>query len=172
MIAAFQEREGRFAGVQRTWLAEDGMGKAPVEKARMNLGSPKGCAVRLCPAGHTLAITEGVEDALALRQMTDLATWATIGTGGFSSFEPPPQVRKIIIAPDGDQAGDKAAEKAGDRFEKMGLEVGAFTLPPGRDFADMLGDFEERIAICTIDGGLTEEVAVAIARNEIFEVLP
>ena len=49
--------------VHRTWLAGNGLGKAPVEPQRAMLGPCRGGAVRLAPPGPIMMIGEGIENA-------------------------------------------------------------------------------------------------------------
>ena len=103
--------------------------------------------MRLTPSGQTLAIAEGVEDGLALHQMTGQPVWALLGAAAFTNFNPPPEVTTIVLAPDADQAGDAAAKKAASRFMETGLQVLRLRPPDGLDWCDVLVDYEERAAI-------------------------
>ena len=83
---------------------------------------------------------------MALLQMTGRPTWAVPGAGFVPTFEPPPEVRQVILAPDHDEAGLKAIERTratlSDRVKLRQL------LPlPGTDWCDMLEDYEERRAL-------------------------
>ena len=78
---------------------------------RYSLGPIKGGAVRLTPAAESLQLTESVEDALALLQMTGRPTWAVPGAGFIPTFEPPPEVTELVLAPDHDAAGLQAIER-------------------------------------------------------------
>ena len=51
--------------VQRTFLARDGSGKAPVEPERMMLGPCRGGVARLGNPGEVLLVGEGIETCLA-----------------------------------------------------------------------------------------------------------
>jgi hypothetical protein len=169
MVAAMQGPNRRLTGVQRTFLRLDGCGKAGVNQPKMSLGPMKGGAVRLCHASDELVLCEGVEDALAFRQMTDRPAWAVLGTSGFKSFTPPVGVKRISLAPDGDEAGKEAAKAAAERLHGMGLTVELIHPPPGYDWADLLGDFEERAAIAIADGHLDELAAELQAHRDIWE---
>ena len=56
--------------IHRTFLARDGVGKAPVDPQKMMLGPCRGGAVRLAPAGDVLMVGEGIETCLAAMQAT------------------------------------------------------------------------------------------------------
>lgn len=79
MVSAMSHWEtGRVRAIHRTFLAPDGMGKAPIENAKKMKGDTRGCAIRLSKgeSGLTpeeaarrgvagpLVITEGIEDGL------------------------------------------------------------------------------------------------------------
>ena len=147
MVAGVQGPDGKVVAIHRSYLDHTGR-KAKVTSPKMALGPITGGAVRLAYAGETLALTEGIEDGLALLQMTGRPTWAALGTSGFLNFNPPDGVQDIVLAPDADPAGDAAVAKAAARFADMGLKVLHLRPPEARDWCDVLADFEERA-----DGG-------------------
>ncbi|OGT57702.1 MAG: hypothetical protein A3E01_02895 [Gammaproteobacteria bacterium RIFCSPHIGHO2_12_FULL_63_22] len=118
------ERHG-LAALHRTYL--DGSpyqpGKAAVPSPKklstpIFPGSASGAAIHLYPfsqtTGTTLAITEGIETALAIRQACpDLPVWSTVSAGGMGSFEAPAGCRRLEIYADaGDVGHTKALECA------------------------------------------------------------
>lgn len=134
MLSRLSDNHG-FTSVQRTYLAADGRGKAPVAKLdqKRGLGGMRGGAVRLRPVGDVLAIAEGVETALSAAQLYQLATWATCGTGRFTVIDIPETVRFIIIFADAGEPGWKAAVTASDHYEALGYSVEI--VRPDADFA-------------------------------------
>jgi hypothetical protein len=133
------ERVGErgIVGVSRTFLLDDGMGKAPVDPARMFCGLIKGGAVRLgqWQSGNWLAVTEGIETGLAFMQVTGIVTWAALSAVGVSSLLLPPDVAKVVIGADNDEVGIRAAEQAADRFRQEGRKV-KIKLADGSDWND------------------------------------
>lgn len=67
MIAAVPDLCGAITGAHRTWLAPDGLGKAPVETPRRAMGNLLGHAVRFGAAADVLAVGEGIKTMLTLR---------------------------------------------------------------------------------------------------------
>ena len=59
-------------------------------------------------------------------------------------FEPPPEARELVLAPDHDEAGLKAIDKASAR---VGVRFRQLLPPEGMDWCDVLENHEERIAI-------------------------
>lgn len=168
MVAAVHGPRGDIIGVHRTYLRSDGASKADVRPPRMALGHIKGGAVRLSPVSETLVLVEGIEDALAVLRMTGQTTWAVLGTAGFQNFVPPRGVRRIILAPDGDTAGRSVIGPAGDRLLKMGFQVEVALAPSGRDWNDVLLEFDERAAIREFCNGECRENAEEMALQEIM----
>jgi DNA primase len=85
---------------------------------------------------------------LALMQMNGQATLAVPGTSFLGNHVVPPSPCKtIVLAPDNDEVGRQAIEKAMPRLRTLGLTVRVLLPPPERDWCDILPEFEERRAI-------------------------
>ena len=132
--------------LHRTYLAGDGLGKAHVEPNKAMLGSCKGGAVHLSSfkthtEGGPLVVTEGIENGLSLLcgLMDQPATvWAALSTSGIVSLTLPRQPGHLIIAADGDDAGQRAARKLSLRATGLGWRVSHLTPPDGADWNDLL----------------------------------
>ena len=148
MVAAVQGPDRRLVAVHRTFLERRADGawiKAGVRPAKMLLGPAAGAAVRLAPANSgagaptALAITEGIETGLSVAQaLPGLAVWAAISASMMARLRLPEAVREIILCPDGDAAGRRAAERAAASLSADGRKVRIAAAPPGRDFNDLL----------------------------------
>ena len=92
----------------------------------------------LAAAGDELVLTEGLETAMSVLQATGKPTWATLSTSGMKAVVLPPDVQTVIIAADGDEPGERAAEEAGSRFYREGRTVKIARPPKGMDFNDLL----------------------------------
>jgi putative DNA primase/helicase len=130
--------DGVPLAVHRTFLASHGLGKAPVEPAKMMLGPCRGCAVRLGPIGDQVMIAEGIETALSAMQATGQTALAALSTSGLRSLELPVRVRNVVVLADGDDAGEAAAQDAGQRWKREGRSVRIARPPRGLDFNDVL----------------------------------
>ena len=119
MVAAVCNLERKITGIQRTYLTLDGR-KAPLRRPRMALGTLTGGAVRLAPTTDRVWLTEGVEDGLALVQMMDEPAWAVLGTGNFKTIELPENIKQVILAPDGDDAGQAVIRETAIRLAGQG----------------------------------------------------
>jgi hypothetical protein len=124
--------------IQRTYLARDGGGKAPVDPQKMMLGPCRGGAVRLAAPGHVLMVGEGIETCLAAMQANGDAAWAALSTSGLRALDLPGDVREVIILADGDEAGEAAAQDCAFRWRGEGRRVRIARPPKGLDFNDLL----------------------------------
>ena len=122
--------------LHRTYLMQDGSGKAQVEPPKAMLGNVSGGAVRLAKASGPLVVAEGIETALSLccGLLNGPATvWAALSTAGLVSLKLPPEVGKLVIAADNDKAGHRAANDLANKASQIGWEV---TLSPPESGAD------------------------------------
>ena len=90
-------------------------------------GSLKGAAVHLFapdPQGR-LVVAEGIETALAARELFDLPNVAALSCYGLENFTPPQETKELFIVADNDPngAGIRAAEKLALRAVKNGLQA-------------------------------------------------
>lgn len=138
MIAAVTDLEGRVTGVHRTWLAADGLRKAPVEHPRRALGGLLGHAVRFSAASDVLAAGEGIETVLSLRQvLPDLPLAACLSSAHLAAMVFPPALRRLYVLRDDDSAGDHAVMTMQARTQEAGIECLVLS-PRLADFNDDL----------------------------------
>jgi putative DNA primase/helicase len=151
---------GNVTGIHRILFRRDGTVERDAEGKRVKrgLGVIWGNAATLdCepdPDGHW-GIAEGVETAMACRQLYRIPTWAAVFGGNMVAITPPPWARQITIFADRDPVsprlgyapGFKFAERALLRWrQRPGIESVRVLAPrpppmPGkRDFADILGE--------------------------------
>ncbi len=160
--AAFPALVGRVAaldgsgcGVWRIFVAPDGSGKAPVENAKLGLGNTAGGAVRIGGVASEIGIAEGIETALACRQMIFADTgrlvpvWAALSTSGMRAIELPPEITSIRIYADADSEkmlkgmgkpspGLEAAKDLSERLKTEGRNIVISIPSPGNDWLDDL----------------------------------
>jgi putative DNA primase/helicase len=141
MVARVDDPSGELATLHRTYLTADGhKDPVPTPKKMMSPavpGASRGGAIRLYPAGDTLAVTEGIETALAVRLATGLPVWAAIAANGMQQLIVPPDVRLVVICADHDPAGLDAARTLARRLLAEQRRVKILTPDtPGADWAD------------------------------------
>lgn len=124
--------------IHRTYLANNGGGKAPVDTAKLMLGPCGASAVHLGRFDRVLMVGEGIETCLAAMQATGYPSWAAMSTSGLKKLLLPQTVRDVIVLADGDPAGEAAAQECGSRFAREGRRVRLARPPRGKDFNDLL----------------------------------
>jgi putative DNA primase/helicase len=129
----------RIVAVHRTFLRQDGNGKAKLDPDKMTLGPCKGGAVPLAPAGPVLAVAEGIETALSYMAVTGTPTWAALSAGGIRNLILPECVCEVVIAADPDPVGIMAAHAAARRWLREGQRISIARPPLGCDFNDLAG---------------------------------
>ena len=105
----------------------------------MMLGPCSGGAVRLSGGAGPLVVAEGIETALSLLSALPDASprvWAALSTSGMSGLVLPRDPHELVLAPDGDDPGRKAANKLADRASAAGWHVRIMRCPEGADWND------------------------------------
>ena len=138
VVSAVQAPDRRIVAIHRTYLDPRGERKAQVSTPKKMLGPTRGGAVRLAAAGERLLVGEGLESALSAMQATEIPGWAALSTSGLRALVLPDVVREIVIAADGDQPGELAAQEAAERWTAEGRKVRIARPPAGMDFNDVL----------------------------------
>lgn len=138
MVALVTRADGTPIAVNRTFLAHDGNGKAPVEPAKMMLGPCRGGAVQLGEPCGVVMVGEGIETCFAVVQATGLPAWAALSTSGLRDFDLPGDARNVIVLADGDEPGEAAAQDSARRWKREGRRVRIARPGQGLDFNDML----------------------------------
>lgn len=147
ILALIQDKDGRPANIHRTFITPEGF-KAPVPTAKKLMKSLSsvpilGGAIRLMPVEKVMALTEGVETALAVWEATKIPVWAAVNATMLEEFVPPPGVEQILVFADKDQPtkqhpkghGQEAATALVKRLWSMGIKASAI-VPPGEIPAD------------------------------------
>jgi hypothetical protein len=139
MVAAvvLEGRMDRSVAVHRTFLRQDGLGKADLDPDKMTLGRCKGGAVRLAPPARVLAVSEGIESGLSYMAGSGIATWAALSAAGIRNLVLPDIVQQVVVAVDPDPVGLMAAWYAARRWLADGRQVGFARPPLGLDFNDL-----------------------------------
>jgi putative DNA primase/helicase len=148
MVAAISKWPSRdVTGIHRTYLQTGGRGKANVSSPKKMAGCCAGGAVRLAPAGETIAIAEGIETALSVQQATGIPTWAALSTSGIKTLVLPelPLAGEVVIAADNDSPGIAAANEAAHRWTMEGRRVRIAIPLAESDFNDLTNRIEAAV---------------------------
>jgi putative DNA primase/helicase len=102
---------------------------------RKMLGGVAGSAVKLDPAGERLIIGEGVETALAARQLGLRPVWALGSAGAIEKFQPVAGVNHLFIIGENDDSGRnrKAAETCRENWKLRDVSF----VVPRQEFKDI-----------------------------------
>jgi Toprim domain len=159
MIAAVTDLDGTITGAHRTWLAPDGLGKAPIDTPRRALGHLLGHAVRFGAAYDVLAAGEGLETMLSLRcALPAMPMAAALSANHLAALLLPSTLRRLYIARDADAAGDMALVALTERAEAAGIE--ALALSP------RCGDFNQDL--CALSpGALQAALPIQLAPQDV-----
>lgn len=147
MLARVEGPDGELRGLHLTWLEADGKGR---KDKKLTAGAKiTGAAIRLYQhlPDTPLFLTEGVETALAIYQVTGKPTWAAISAGGMAGVGLPPEVGAVVICADNDRAGLEGAQTLAHRLVFEGRKVWtAIPLRPGDDWLDALNRGVQHVA--------------------------
>lgn len=151
MVAAIHNKKGVKIGIHRTYL--EGNGKSDIESPKKLMPPVEplnGSAIRLSyPGDDCLGVSEGIESALSASQLFNIAVWACMSSSLLEAWEPPENIKKIIILGDNDFSfgGEKSAYTLAYKLYKKGYLV-EVKIPNivGQDFNDVL--LEKRKNLC------------------------
>lgn len=127
MLAIVSDAAGKPATLHRTFLARDGIGKAPIRSPRrlMPGKAPLGGAIRLGEHSGRLGIAEGIETAMAAAVMFGVPVWSAVSSGMLAGWIPPDDVSEVIVFGDCDPmfGGQAAAYALAHRLAVSGNRV-------------------------------------------------
>ncbi|WP_029002751.1 DUF7146 domain-containing protein [Azorhizobium doebereinerae] len=157
LVGRVQDAVGDTVAVWRVFLDPLTGGKAPVDNPKVGMGPAGGGAVRIGGLGPEIGGGEGMESSLAAWTIEGyrFPIWATLSTSGMIGFEPPMEVKRIRIYPDGDlpqeqngmiraPPGLEAARKLRDRMILAGVPTGIEEPPFNADFLDVLNSLTKK----------------------------
>lgn len=153
LICGVQSKDRKLVAVWRIFLTPEGKGLAGDDgrKVKLGLGPAGGGAVRLGPVGETVLVCEGVETGFGVGCLSGWKhpVWPLLSTSGMIAWEPPAEVKKVVIYSDGDRfkvrkdgtigdpPGRIAAEKLRQHLNGMNVAVTVQEPPPGTDWLDV-----------------------------------
>ena len=154
MVAMFHNPKGKAVSIHRTYL--DGDKKADIKSPRKLMKGTEhlsGGAIRLFkPQNNTLGIAEGIETAIAAKQITQIPTWAAVSSTLLKAFQPPDDVKRLVIFADADAnfCGQQAAYTLANRLIQTDRIIEVELPEMGKDFNDCLMELRERGAYETL----------------------
>lgn len=136
-----QSPDSEITGIHRIYLDDTGLHKAPVTNSKMALGEVAGNGIWFGNPGEKLFIAEGPENALSLIVSGAEFVVCTISASNFPNIKIPRCVTKIVLCPDPDEAGMKAATRAkrnySSAFRKVTIKFPKLIKLPNGKLADL-----------------------------------
>lgn len=129
LIARVTDNQDNFLAIHRIYL--DPLGKkANVRDPKLALGKIDAGTIKFDEASDIVNIAEGIETALAVREMTKQPTWAAISAGNLAKLKFPEKIKKVFIWADLDRSetGEKAACALASRLYYQGI-ISVIRLP-------------------------------------------
>jgi putative DNA primase/helicase len=109
------------------------------EVQRRGLGPAKGNCSRIIQAdGPLLAVTEGVEDALAYHELSGIPTWAALNAGNLVELVLPARFTEVQVVADADDVGMQRAREAVLRFRRESRRASLIRPVEAKDANDVL----------------------------------
>lgn len=156
LVAAISDAAGVHVATHRTWLRPDGSGKARLVDPKKTIGSYAGGCIRLwrgasgkalkdCPPGETVIISEGIEDGLTCAlAKPDLRVLCAVSLANAALLQLPDNVETVILAAQHDTKPEalRGRDKAINALLQQGRKVKLAFSSIGKDLNDELQDRE------------------------------
>ncbi len=114
-------------GIHLTRLLPDGSDRERGDKAKIMIGNSVGWPLVLAPPGDMagLAITEGIEDALAMYAATGLGAWAAGSASRLPALADavPDFIECVTVVVDDDPDGHRHSATLAERIQARGIET-------------------------------------------------
>ena len=143
VLSPFQAPDGAVIALHRTYLDPHAAGeearKADVFPAKRSIGGCRGACIRLGPIAPRLALFEGIENALSIRESDPaLSVWSAGSGGNLGNLRLPAGVAEVELYPDPGQTGLRDAAKAALALDDQGIRVRVVAPLGNRDWNDIL----------------------------------
>ena len=118
--------------IHRIYLNPNTYKKASMSNPKKALGNIKGLGIWFGTPSDTLCIAEGPENALSIRTLGYDYVVSAIDAANFSNIYIDEHIKKIILFPDGDDAGKKSAQKALEVYSQTHSDI-KVNFPPSNN---------------------------------------
>lgn len=162
MVAVVRDGTGvATGGIHRTYLLDDGTGKAPPGKKM--LGPVAGGAVRLAPHPEDgrIGVAEGIETALSAQRIFGVPTMAALSADGLRRWQWPAGTTHVTIFADAGLAGMQAAASLADQLNLANIPSSIRSPLHGDDFNDDL-----QRSVCAADYDAPSAAASAAPQSQ------
>ncbi|CDO38813.1 putative primase [Novosphingobium sp. KN65.2] len=129
-----------LCALQRIFLDSDGRKSTLLEEPKRTLGDPRRSMIQLGkPAGNTLNLAEGFEDAESAIVLRDLSGCSAVcGAERYRDIAIPGHVRHVVIYSQHGKAAELGIERARDNLTANGRSLEIVIPPLGGDWNDAL----------------------------------
>lgn len=148
LLAAVTDANGDTCAVEATYLGSGGHRATDLLLSRKIIGAlPPSCAVRLDSIATEMVVGEGVFTTLAASDRFQLPGWALLSTRNLRTWTPPCGVRRVLIAADRGEDGERSARLLRRRLLDSGIKgTIAWPPPPAGDWNEAAEEEEKRRA--------------------------
>jgi hypothetical protein len=120
-------------GLHVTFLNAEGTGKADTTPNKITIGPSYGWPIVVAPPndGLAIAVTEGVEDALTVHQVSGMGAWAAGSAGRLAALAEriPNYIETVTVHMHNDEAGRRGAHELANILTVRGVEVLIASVP-------------------------------------------
>lgn len=145
MVAKIVDKNNIPQAIHRTYLDTNVAKQADIKKTKKMTPAIKplvGCAIRLFkPKADVIIVCEGIETAIACKQLFDIPAWSCLSSTILQNFEPPEGIRRVVICSDHDSnfTGQAAAYNLAKKLFQQDFLVDVWLSErKGKDYADEL----------------------------------
>jgi len=149
MVSLISNSLGKGVSYHLTYTHRQEKLKCSAPKKIMTPVMPmKGAYVELYPIEEHIAVAEGIETALAIRDLTGLCVISALNAQNLSELSLPDKVKKVEIWGDNDASycGQRASYALAEKLTRKGVEV-IVHIPPkeGKDWLDTINQTQDDI---------------------------
>ena len=124
MIAAVTDDDSTIHGAHRTWIDPMTRRKAPVACPRRAMGHLLGHGVRFGASGAVMAVGEGIETMLSVREAAPtMPLIAGLSSAHLAAIRFPAALRRLYVVCDRDPAGEAAFAALAERAQQAGIDI-------------------------------------------------
>lgn len=153
LLVAIRNPLGELTALEITYLTASGRRASNLHLNRKMIGvTPPNTAVRILPAASAMVVAEGFFTTLSAMKLFQRPGWALLSMRNLVTWEPPRDVRDVIIAGDRGR-GETAAETLRARLQSGG--VAARVMLPPAPYGDWSA-YDDALVQQLKDGGSEE----------------
>lgn len=164
MLTAIRLPSGELSAIEITYLTLGGRRDHSVRLSRKNIGlfDPEAhCSVHIDPLAEEMLFAEGAFTTLHARKRFQMPSRALLCTRNMRFFQPPPGLKRAVIARDNGPDGERSARILAATFRRHRISTEIVAPPPEFDDFDTYGRREamKTLLAAIVDQHATEWTA-------------